>query len=80
MPAQELPRNDDGTLQTYARPGGYAIYYLDSDNNVLCPDCARKSDGDPDELPRFRPVTAGLVDEINDEAGTYCDQCSKRIQ
>lgn len=39
-----LPRLEDGTLQSYAWPGGYPLYYLDKGNNVLCPDCAIESE------------------------------------
>src|SRR5262249_44627177 len=73
----ELPRNDDGTLASWAWPGGYPIYYLDSQNSVLCPECANKSDGDVDELTGFKPVAFGVNWE---DASLYCDNCSERIE
>jgi hypothetical protein len=77
MQAQELPRATDGQLQTYAWPGGYPIYYLDAENSVLCAECARKSDSDPDELPNFRPCAA----DVNYEnSSLYCDQCGQRVE
>lgn len=30
-------------LATYAWPGGYPIFYLDGENNCLCPKCANES-------------------------------------
>lgn len=36
-PALRLP---DGSLESFALPGGYPILYLDSHNEVLCPACA----------------------------------------
>jgi hypothetical protein len=73
----QLPRNDKGQLEKYAWPGGYPIFYLDRENSVLCADCARKSDGDPDEIPQFKPIAADVNYE---DASLYCDQCNTRIE
>lgn len=35
-------KDNDGTYPSYAWPGGYPIYYVDNDNNVLCPTCASR--------------------------------------
>lgn len=70
------PRDDDGRLSKWAWPGGYPIFYLDVENNTLCANCARKSDEDPDEVPQFKPVDAGINYE---DPSLYCDQCSERI-
>jgi hypothetical protein len=71
-----LPTNNDGTLASYAWPGGYHIFYLDRENSVLCPDCANNSHQDPDEVPKFKPIVA----DINYEDPTlYCDHCGNRI-
>lgn len=35
-------RNDDGTLPSYAWPGGYPIVYYTNDGLEICPDCANK--------------------------------------
>lgn len=32
--------DEDGKVPTYAFPGGYPMYYLMADNEILCPDCA----------------------------------------
>ncbi len=71
-----LPRDDDGRLSAYAWPGGYPYYYVDDDNSVLCVNCARSSDEDPDEIPQFKPTGAG----INCENELWCDDCGERIQ
>ena len=35
-------RDQDGKLPACAWPGGYPMYYFDSEGNTLCPDCANK--------------------------------------
>jgi hypothetical protein len=44
--ANAFPRNPDypvtyGSLDAYAWPGGYPVFYLDRNNDVLCPKCAQ---------------------------------------
>lgn len=72
----ELPRNDDGTLQAYAWPGGYPIFYIDGQNSVLCPKCANKSDSDPDEIDGFKPIDADINYE---DRHMDCSNCSQPI-
>lgn len=70
MTQPELPRDSDGRLSKWAWPGGYPIYYLDNENNVLCPDCANK--------PGYstKPVTT----DVNwEDSELFCDDCNKRI-
>ena len=64
--------DDDGKLPNYAWPGGYPIFYVDKENNILCPECANK--GDEYSFP--------IVDfDINYEDKTlYCDDCSRHIE
>ena len=71
--ARELPRNDDGTLQAWAWPGGYPIYYLDGDNSVLCPLCATVNDTD-EQIDRFRPQACGINYE---DMNLYCEECQE---
>ena len=67
----DLPRNDDGTLASWAWPGGYPIYYVDRENNVLCPKCANR---ETDESQA--PIDA----DVNwEDANLICDDCSARI-
>jgi hypothetical protein len=45
MQAVKLSRDDNGTLPSYAWPGGYPIYYLADDGEAFCPDCANGKNG-----------------------------------
>lgn len=74
---QELPRDDTGQLIKWAWPGGYPVFYFDSENGILCADCARKSDGDPDELEQYKPAAFDINYE---DEGLFCDQCGARIE
>jgi len=69
---KELPRNDDGTLASWAWPGGYPLYYLDKGGMVLCPTCANKDVDDGQAV-----IDAGINYE---DASLYCDDCSTRIE
>jgi hypothetical protein len=62
----------DGKLPAFAFPGGYPLYYVDAENNVLCPDCANEND----------EFSAQLVNwDINyEDAYFFCDHCSKQIE
>ena len=71
-----LPRDNDGLLSAWAWPGGFEIFYLDSQGSILCYRCARDSDSDPEEIQGFRPVDYG----INWESELYCDDCSTQIE
>ena len=59
------------TLDANAWPGGYPMFYLDSDNSALCPDCASK-DG------YTAPIVAYGVNW--EDPSLYCEDCSKRIE
>jgi hypothetical protein len=63
---------DDGTLRSYTLIGCYPIFYLDSDNNCLCPKCASENDDFTEPL-----VAADCNWEDPD---LYCDHCSERIE
>ncbi len=65
-------RDDNGNLPAYAWPGGYPIFYLDSENNVLCPSCANQND----------EYTAPIVaHDCNwEDPDLYCDHCDNRIE
>jgi hypothetical protein len=66
-----LPMDSDGKLSAYAWPGGYPLFYLDGENNVLCVTCARK-DG----------YNSPIVDcDVNHEdTELTCFDCSQRIE
>jgi hypothetical protein len=79
-PTSLLPRYEHselaGQLMDVCWPGGHPFYYLDSDNSVLCPGCARKQEQEEDPIERFLPVDYGINYEDPD---LYCDECSARI-
>ena len=74
----------------YAWPGGYPIYYMCTDNGILCPNCANGENGS-----RANPVNMGLDSDghgpdvqwyviasgINwEDTELYCDHCNKHIE
>ena len=68
---QKLADENKGELPSFAWPGGYPIFYLDNENNVLCPECANKHDEYNGEI---------IAHDINwEDKNLYCDDCSKRI-
>ena len=64
-------RLDNGDLPAYAWPGGYPMFYIDKEGNVLCPTCANK------EVDQSQEVTA--YDVNWEDAHLHCDDCSQRI-
>ncbi len=93
VPGQpELPRHPDysplaGQLRAHSEAGGYPILYLDKENNVLCPCCAREAELSWHEAEQLAPGDgAWLVDDLpvtagaNYEEPATCDQCSATIE
>ena len=72
----KLPRDDDGQLSAFAWPGGYPIFYLDSQGSTLCPKCARKMDADHD-FAHWRAVAADIHWEGEPLA---CGECGASIE
>ena len=72
---QTLPRDDNNKLVSWAWPGGYPIFYLDQDNSVLCPKCAREHETNGFD---FDVITAA---DINyEDTFLTCDECNDHIQ
>ena len=74
MDLEEI-RLADGTLPTYAWPGGYRIHYLCADGGVLCADCANENAGQHDPRNPQWLIEAYFVswegpDEVCDHCGT----------
>ncbi len=73
----ELPRDSGGRLSKWAWPGGYPIGYAYRDHCTICPECARQSDEDPNELPSRKATNAFINWEHPD---LYCEECDARIE
>ena len=70
--AQVLEVASDGVLPTHAWPGGYPMFYLDGENNVLCPKCANENDEYNSPLVAY---------DVNwEEANLFCNHCSGQIE
>ena len=69
-------RDSDGKLESFAFPGGYPLYYMDSSCNPLCPECANL-DYIEDYVTSDRPVA---VDVNYENPDLYCDHCGARIE
>jgi Fe2+ or Zn2+ uptake regulation protein len=68
---QELKDENNGSLPSYAFPGGYPLFYVDVENNVLCPDCANKEDYSAEVI---------AYDINYENPDLYCDDCGKTIE
>ena len=67
-----IKKENNGKYPSFVWPGGYPLFYLDEENNCLCPDCANK------EEEYNSPIIAYDVNWENDSL--YCDDCGKRIE
>lgn len=75
-------KQNSGTLDAYAWPGGYPIFYLVADNGVLCPNCANTEapkglDADCPDDDQWRVV----AHDIHWEGEPItCDHCYGEIE
>lgn len=59
-----------GRHPAYTDLGGYPLYYLGSDNSVLCAKCADRE-----------PFASLIGHDINyEDPNMYCDECGKEIR
>lgn len=65
-------RNEQGSYPAYAWPGGYPLFYLDKQNNCLCPECASR------EVDQSQEVIACDVHWEGD--AITCDDCGRQIE
>ena len=68
----KIYEENNNILPAYAWPGGYPMFYVNNHNDVLCPDCANKTDEFDEELVNY--------DANWEDPSLYCDHCSKRIE
>lgn len=90
---RELTNNDTticgayvkGKHCSFAFPGGHPIFYIDNENNVLCPTCAdkwrnwKKFKGQP-YRNAFEDGAAVDYDINYEDSYLYCDECDRHIQ
>jgi hypothetical protein len=76
-----LPRNPDGTLASWAWPGGYTIAYHLADGGCVCPACANGRKGSEASVAhddkQWRIVGAGVYWE---GPTMHCDHCNAEIE
>lgn len=72
----KLPRESDGSLPSFAFPGGYAIRYYTEDGGMLCSDCANGKNGsdahEDSEDKQWRLIHA---DAYWEGPSLECDHC-----
>ena len=72
----------NGSLQAFAFPGGYPLYYAVRDGGILCPGCAnssraREATVDCSDDEQWPVVGAGINWE---DSAMYCDNCNNVIE
>jgi hypothetical protein len=67
-----LELDSKGLLPNVSWPGGYPLFYLDKEGNVLCADCASR------DVDRSQEIVA--IDSNWEDPALYCDDCSCRIE
>ncbi len=70
-------RDSRGKLPAYAWPGGYPMYYLTNDNDVLCPKCANDYTPERDNEDQLKPVA---YDVNYEDPQLFCEHCTARIE
>jgi hypothetical protein len=76
MPKFQIEKNAM-SVPEFTEIGMYPVYYITSDNGLLCPDCVNSN------LDLCRDKTNDqwfvVAQEVNWESCLYCDACSKSI-
>lgn len=62
-------KDGDGNLIHFAWPGGYPMFYLTHDNDVLCPSCANNEQD-----------AISAADANWEDPQMYCEECNNRIE
>ena len=82
MKNQTLEKVKDAIRNPYAWPGGYPVYTVMSDGELMCPDCARAE---------YRLIAQATKDQLRDgwqaegsailyEGPEYCCHCNKELE
>ena len=80
---QHFTRKEDGSVDKYAWPGGYPMFYLCEDGGVLCAgnECANGLESKEAEPDYGRSQWLIVAADINWEDGSLiCDHCGERIE
>ncbi len=64
-----ITRNEQDKLDSHAWPGGYPLFYMDLNQDILCPECANKEE----------PANIIAFDANWEDSSLYCEGCSRRI-
>ena len=64
-------RESNGTLASFAWPGGYPIVYFTRDGLTVCPDCANR-ETDPTQAPTG-------ADIFYEGPAQVCEDCGREI-
>lgn len=79
-------RNEvDGTFEHFAWPGGYPVFHLCADGDILCPTCANteptlEAHGGLAATETDAPWRIVASDVNWEDPELYCDHCSKRVE
>lgn len=76
----ELPRDSNGKLSAYAWPGGYPLYYVMDDGEVLCPACVNDPSNPAHEAGAADGWRIVGADVNYEDANLYCAHCNKHIE
>ena len=82
MKNQTLEKVKDAIRNPFAWPGGYPVYTVMSDGELLCPDCAREN---------YKLIVQATKDQLRDgwqpegsmilyEGSSYCCHCGKDLE
>ena len=70
---------EKGEYDYFAWPGGYPLFYITKDCEVLCPKCANENKELTEDIDDPQWYITNV--DINWEDTTlYCDHCSKHIE
>jgi hypothetical protein len=64
-----------GKLVKFTSLGCYPVFYLDTENSVLCADCANADEQNADD-----PKSPVACDANWEDPCLHCDNCSARIE
>ncbi len=69
---KRLYEENNNKLPHNSFPGLYPMFYVNNHNDILCPECANKTEEYNEDLVDY---------DVNwEDPQMYCDHCSKRIE